>query len=181
MRNVSNRWRNFLLVGFAMGLLLVSGCSYSASHSSEASFGVDANGKVETSASSSVYTERVENGKTVNQSASVAVGTGTAAKSKAGLSYTAEDADLRKGETEIDGYFTNNGSEPFKIHRVKISFDVYDENKKMIWSDESVIENLNIVVKPGGATETADFIIANPNAPAWTGAFNLEYRMECDS
>ena len=175
--------KKILFLCLAAALMLAGGCSYSASHSSEASFGVNSNGKVETSASSSVYTERVENGKTVNNSASVSVGNkgasaGTSSsRSEGGLIYTVEDADLRKGEVEIDGYFTNNGTKPVTVKQVNVAFSIYDEKGKLIWEDESVMD-VDILVKPNGTNMTADFVIHNPNAPDYRGSFDFKYRME---
>lgn len=171
-------------------LMLVSGCEYSVTHTSDASLSVDSNGKVDTSASSSVYTERTENGKTVNNSASVSVGskgasanagTSSAKQSVEGLSYTVEDADLRKGEAELDGYFTNNGSQPIKITSITLYMEFYDEKGKLIWADESEIKNINLVVKPGGK-EIHDFVITNPDAPDFKGkSFDMKYRMQFGS
>ena len=167
-------------------MMLVGGCEYSATHTSDASFSVDSNGKVDTSASSSVYTERTENGKTVNNSASVSVGNkGASANagssssnhSEEGLSYTVEDVDLRKGEAELDGFFVNSGSQPIKVSAVTLYVSFYDEKGKLIWEDEGEFKDVNLVVKPSGKA-TFDFVIKNPEAPAFKGtSFDMRYRM----
>ncbi len=167
-------------------LLLMNGCSYSFSQSTETSVGVDENGKIDATASTSVYTERIENGKTVNHQASASVGhKGASANAEKtassptekGFAFTVEDADLRKGEAEIVGYFINDGPKPIKLGKVYLTFAFYDEKGGKIWEDETVIENYNLVVN-SGAKAPADFVITNPNAPAFTGAFDLKYYVE---
>ena len=181
--------RKILLVCLVASIMLMGGCSYSVSHSKETSVGVDANGKIDASASTSVYTERVEDGKTVNHKASASVGSkgasagvnqATSSSSEEGISFTVEDADLRKGEAEIVGYFTNDGSKSVKISKVYISFVFYDEKGKKIWEDDSEIENVNLVVNPGAKTK-ADFVITNSKAPRFDGSFDLKYHMEYSS
>lgn len=177
--------KKLLLMCLLATAMTVSGCEYSATQTTESSFSVDANGKVETSASSSVYTERTENGKTVNNSASVSVGnkgagasanTSTAAQSDEGLSFVAEDADLRKGEAEVSGYFANSGTNPIKINKINISMSFYDEKGKLIWNDETEINNINLTVKPG-TKEPATLTIHNPQAPDFKGNFDMKYTM----
>lgn len=178
--------KKILVLCLAAALIQVSGCSYSATHNSEASVEMNSNGKVETNALASIYTERVENGKTVNNSASVAVdsrgGSGNmkqtfSVKSEEGLAYTVKDADLRKGEAELDGYFVNSGSKQIKISTVFLTLEFYDEKGKLIWKDESEIKNLNLAVKPGEKA-TSNFVITNPDAPAHKGSFDMKYTME---
>lgn len=173
-------------VALVTAFMLSSGCSYSASQSSESSFSANSDGKVDISASSSVYTEKVENGKTTNNSASVAVNNkgasvntekSTSTHSDEGLTYTAVDADLRKGEAEIDGYFVNNGKNPVTIKEAHITLTFKDDKGKVIWQDETVINNLNLTVKPGEKAES-NFVVTNPNAPAYSGSFDLDYHIE---
>lgn len=167
-------------------LMLTSGCDYSSSSTSKSSFSVSSNGNVETKTSSTVYTERVENGKTVNNSATVLVTNKGASvnteklsvkESKAGLSYMADDADLRKGEAEIDGYFINSGKNTVKISKVFLTLTFKNEKGNIIWQDNTTINNLNIVVRPGEKTES-NFIITNPNVPAYNGSFDMDYQIE---
>lgn len=174
-------WSIFL----AATLMLMGGCSYSFSHSTETSAGIGEDGKIDASASTSVYTERVENGKTVNNQVTASVGRRdesaadpkASARSGEGISYTVEDADLRKGEVEIVGVFANGGSQSIKIDKVYVSFVFYDEKGKKIWEDETVIENLNLVVKPGTKTP-ATFVVTNPKAPSFNGSFDMKYQIE---
>ncbi len=175
-------WSVFL----AVMLVLTGGCSYSFSQSTETSVGVDADGKIDANATTSVYTERVENGKTVNHHASASVGRkgasagaeqAASSHSEEGIAFTVEDADLRKGEAEIVGYFINDGPKPIKLGKVYLSFTFYDEKGKKIWEDETVVENFNLVVN-SGEKAPADFVITNPQAPFFDGSFDLKYHME---
>ncbi|MBO6179683.1 MAG: hypothetical protein J6O04_10945 [Selenomonadaceae bacterium] len=166
--------KKLLCVVAAGILMIVGGCSCSSEHKTETAVGVNSNGKVETKVTSSVYTERTENGKTVNSKASVAVGSQGVNNEISGLSYIAEDADLRKGEAEIDGYFYNNGSNTVKINAVTLSFTFKDNNGKVIWEDTGKLDNLDLVVRPGEDV-TYDFIVKNPNAPLYTGPFDMKY------
>ena len=181
--------KKLLLVGLVTVAMTVGGCEYSATQSTETSFSVDANGKVETGASSSVYTERTENGKTVNNSASVSVGSkgasssatkSTSTQSDEGLAFTAEDADLRKGEAELVGYFSNSGTQPVKINKVHLYMVFYDEKGKLVWEDETDIGNINLTVNPG-KKEAATLTIKNPQAPDFKGNFDMKFNMDYSS
>ncbi len=162
-------------------LMATGGCSYSWENTTETSVSVDSNGKVETSASSSVYSEKVENGKTVSNKASIAVKNDNAQKSATAkfdndLSYTVEDADLRQGETEIFGYFMNNGQNTVTINSLTLSFTATGDNGKVIWEDGGEFSHLNLTIKPGQDV-TYDFVIKNVKAPAYNGSFNLKYNV----
>lgn len=178
--------KKIFLISLAIALMILGGCSYSASHDSKASVNVSTDGKVETSASSAIYTERVENGKTTNNSATVEVSNkgasansskGSSKESADGLSYTAIDADIRKGEAEIDGYFVNNGKNTVKISEVHVTLTFKDDKGKLIWHGDTVIKNLNIVVKPG-EKEESNFIITGANTPGYDGSFDMDYNIE---
>ena len=181
--------KKLLFIGLVTAAMAVSGCEYSASQTTETSFGVDSNGKVETNTTTSVYTERTENGKTVNNSASVSVGSkgtsantnkSTAEQSAEGLSFTAMDADLRKGEAELVGYFSNSGTQPIKVNKVTLHITFSDVKGKIIWEDESEMDNINLTVAPG-KKESATFTIKNPQAPAYSGDFDVTFNMDYSS
>lgn len=171
--------KKILVLCLVAAVMLVSGCN--VIRKSDA----DSNGN----AMSSIYKERVEDGKTVGNNASVPVGNREASdgienifsfRSADGLSYMVEDADLRKGEAELNGYFVNSGSNPIKVDTVHLAVEFHDEEGKSIWKDEKEFKNLKLVVKPK-EKKKHDFIITNPNAPAFDGDFDLRYEMDHSS
>lgn len=177
--------RYCLLFCLALGLMLLGGCSYSASSTSESSVSVTANGKPQVNASASVNLEQNTDGKSVNQKASINLdsqsGAGashqkTVSRSEDGLQYIVEKIVLRKGETEITGYFLNEGGSDVRLKDITLSFTVMN-GKKQIWADETDIANANITVRPGEKTPHT-FIVTNPAAPAYDGPFEFDYKME---
>lgn len=172
-----------LLLCLTLIVMLCAGCEVSSSHESKVELNVDSDGKVNTKATSSVYAERVEDGKTINHSATMSVDKGTvkinasstnAPKSDAPLSYTVEEADLSKGVVKIYGFFANDGKEPIKMKSVTISYTFYDNNGKVICKNESEILPVDLTVNPG-ATENLSFIINDPTAPDYKDGFDLKY------
>lgn len=176
--------RAFLPMCLAMSLALLGGCSYSASSTTETSVGVDVNGKPQVNASASMNVERSADGKTANQKTSVSWNSQTGANAsqewtkasaKDGVQFIVENVVLRKGETEISGYFTKDGGSAIQMKDVTLSFSATEGNK-VIWSDEGLFGNVNIPVRPGERTPHT-FIVENPGAPAYNGPFHFEYNL----
>ncbi len=181
-RNFAKRY--CLLFCLALSLALLGGCSYSASSTSESSVSVTANGKPQLNASASMSVAQNTDGKSVNQKASVKLDsqTGveasrqkTASRSENGLQYIVEQVILRRGETEISGYFLNEGVTDVHLKDMALSFTVVN-GKKQIWADETDIANANITVRPG-EQKPHTFVVTNPAAPAYDGPFDFDYRM----
>ena len=176
--------RYFLLFCCALSLTLLGGCSFSASSTSESSVGISVDGKPKVNASASVNVEQSTDGKSVNQKASVKLDSQSGAESshqktvthsEDGLKYVVEKVVLRKGETEISGYFLNEGGSDVRLKDITLSFTVTNE-KKQIWADETDVVNANISVRPGEKTPHT-FVVANPGAPAYDGPFDFDYKM----
>ena len=181
-RSLTNRL--FLPLCLTLSLTLLGGCSYSASSTTESSVSVTSDGKPQMNASASVNVERSTDGKSLNQKTSVyldsqsGVGTSsrkTASRSEDGLQYVVENDILRKGETEISGYFLNEGGSDVRLKDITLSFAVAN-GKKQIWADETDIVNANISVRPG-EKKPHTFVVANPGAPAYDGPFDFDYKM----
>ena len=174
----------FLPVSLAVSLALIGGCSYSASSTSETSVGINVDGKPQVNASASMNVEQSTDGKTVNQKTSVNLdslsGSGfshqqTKTRSEDGLQYVVENVVLRKGETEIFGFFAKEGTSDVHLKDVVLSFRVTN-GKKMIWSDEAQFNNVNISVRHG-ERKPHTFVVTNPEAPAYDGPFDFDYTL----
>jgi len=172
----------FLSLCFALTLALLGGCSYSASSTSETTVGVSVDGKPKVNASASMNVEQSTDGKTLNHKATASLDSKTGAHitehwSKAGaqdgVQFVVENVVLRKGATELSGYFTKRGDSVVQMKNVTLSFVVKD-GKKTIWSDEGLFDNVNLSVRPGERTPHT-FVVENPNAPAFDGPFDFEY------
>ena len=163
--------------------MLCAGCEYSSSSETKTSVSVEEGGKVKST--STVYAERVENGKTTNHSATMSVDKGNvklttansnAPQAKTPLSYTVEDADLNKGEVKIFGFLSNDNKETVKIKNVTISYTFYDNNGKVICRNESEVIPVNVSVAPN-SDETLDLIINDPTAPNYKDGFDMKYTL----
>ncbi|MBQ8698949.1 MAG: hypothetical protein IJ521_08130 [Schwartzia sp.] len=171
-------------VCIACSLALAGGCSYSAGSTTETSVGIGEGGKPRASASASMNVERSTDGKTASQTASAKLdsqkGAGfsrrkSESRSENGMKYIVEDIRLRKGETEIYGYFSNEGTASVQMKSVVLSFHVTDGNKN-IWSDEGVFDDMDISVRPG-EQRPYTFIVKNPEAPAYDGPLDVAYHI----
>lgn len=183
MKHVFSR-RVCLPLCLVLGLALAGGCSYSASSTTETSVGVDVNGKPQASASASMNVERSTDGKTVNHNTSVKLDSQTGAgvsnqrveaSAEDGTKFIVEDIILRKGETEISGYFTKENGPDSVLKSLVLSFEI-TSGKKTIWADEGNFDNVNISVRSGARTPHT-FVITNPEAPAYDGPFDFHYNI----
>ena len=174
----------FVPVCIACSLALAGGCSYSASSATETTVEIGDGSKPLASASASMNVERSTEGRTASQTASVQLdnqkGAGfsrrkSEARSETGMQYIVEDIRLRKGETEISGYFSNEGTASVQMKSVVLSFHVTDGNKN-IWSDEGVFDDMDISVRPG-EQRPYTFIVKNPEAPAYDGPLDVAYHI----
>ena len=177
--------RTILPICLAMSLTFLGGCSYNASSTTETSVGVDINGKPQVNASASMNVERNTDGKTANQKTSVSLDSQTGANAtqqwskasaKGGVQFIVENVVLRKGATEISGYFTKDGDTTLQMKDFSLSFSLRD-GKNLIWSDEGLFNNVNISIRPKERTPHT-FVVENPNAPAYDGPFDFEYNLQ---
>ena len=93
-----------------------------------------------------------------------------------GVQFIPEKVVLRKGETEISGYFLIEGDAVVRLKDVTISFTITGGNKQ-IWADQAEFDNVNISIRPG-EKEPHTSVVVNPEAPAYDGPFKFDCKLK---
>ena len=93
-----------------------------------------------------------------------------------GVKFFPEKVVLRKGETEISGYFLNEGDSVVRFRECAITFTITTGNKQ-IWADKAEFSNADITLRPGEKT-THTFVVVNPDAPAYDGPFKFDCKVK---